>query len=190
MGAFAKLYVSNDGKGFAVHADEHHVFVLQVSGKKLWQFSREPVVTTPVDSLFVAADGNPYFTGRMGRTPARRDDGTPVPRPDLATFDTALLEPGHMLYLPPGVWHVARAVGHSIAISVSPGRVTALDLMTRAVQELFADHPEWRRDLLAPPGPAPEPGAVPAAVSTQLAARVAELQSAIADLDARRLHRL
>jgi hypothetical protein len=189
-GSFAKLYASNDGKGFAVHADKHHVFVLQVSGKKLWRFSRTPVVAAPTDGLFIARDGQPYWTSRLGREPALRDDGSPVPPPDVSTFDSALLEPGHMLYLPPGTWHVARAEGHSIAVSISPDRTTVLDLVTHVVQELFAARPEWRRDVLAPAGQAAPPGGVAPAVAEQLEARLGELRAAIDELDPRRLHRL
>jgi hypothetical protein len=189
-GAFAKLYASNDGKGFAVHADKHHVFVLQVSGKKLWRYSRAPVVDAPTDGLFIAGDGQPYWTSRAGREPALRDDGTPVPPPDVSTFDQALLEPGHLLYLPPGTWHVARAQGHSIAVSISPGRTTVLEHVTRLIHDVFAGHPEWRRDVLAPAGDAPQPGAVPRAVAEQLGARLGELKAAVDALDARRLHRL
>jgi hypothetical protein len=189
-GAFAKLYASSDGKGFAVHADKHHVFVMQVSGKKLWRFSRAPVVDAPTDGLFIAGDGQPYWTSRRDRDPALRDDGTPVPPPDVSTFAEALLEPGHLLYLPPGTWHVAKAQGHSLAVSVSPARTTVLDLVSRLIHELFAGRPEWRRDVLGPAGAAAEPGAVAGAVAAQLGARLGELKSVIDSLDARRLHRL
>jgi ribosomal protein L16 Arg81 hydroxylase len=189
-GAFAKLYASSHGKGFAVHADKHHVFVLQVSGKKLWRYSRTPVVADAMDGLFIGRDGQPYWTSRRDGDPALRDDGSLVPPPDLSTFDSALLEPGDMLYLPPGTWHVARAEGHSIAVSISPDRTTVLDLVTRVVHELFSSRPEWRRDVLAPAGQAPPPGAVAPAVAEQLEARLGELRAAIAGLDARRLYRL
>ncbi|HXI56070.1 MAG TPA: cupin domain-containing protein [Polyangia bacterium] len=190
--AFAKLYASNDGKGFMVHADGHHVFVLQISGKKLWRFSRTPVVASPTQGLFLRADGQPYWTDGENRHPACNDDGTPVPPPDAATFDSALLEPGHCLYLPPGTWHVARAVGHSIAVSISPKRATVTDLFLNAIGDLLADRPEWRRDLLAPPsGPqgAGSIDAVDASVAQVIDKRLAELRAALASLDPRYLQR-
>jgi hypothetical protein len=187
---FAKLYASNDGGGFAVHADRHHVFVLQVAGKKLWRFSPEPAVASPRDGLFMSAAGHPSWSNGDSGERARHDDGTPVDAPDEGALGNALLEPGHCLYLPPGTWHVARAQGHSIAVSVSPERATATDLVLAALRERLAERAEWRRDLFATPGEEPPPGGVPASISGGLAARLADLRDVVAGLDERHLHRL
>jgi hypothetical protein len=187
---FAKLYASNDGRGFAVHADKHHVFVFQIAGKKQWRFSRAPAAPAPRDGLFLGASGLPSWSNGHTAEQARLDDGTPIAAPELATFEDALLEPGHCLYLPPGTWHVARAVGHSIAVSVSPDCATPTDLFVGAIRELFANDLAWRQDLLQAPGDVPAAGAVPAAIASVLGARAAELRDAIAHLDERRLHRL
>jgi hypothetical protein len=187
---FAKLYASNDGRGFAVHADKHHVFVLQISGTKQWRFSRTPALPSPTEGLFLGSSGQPHWTGLDPNQNALRDDGTPVPPPDVAAFDTALLEPGHCLYLPPGTWHVARAIGHSIAVSISPERTTMMELFVRALHELFANRPEWRQDVIAPPDDFPPVGGIPASIARQLDARLVELRQSLANLDARRLHRL
>jgi hypothetical protein len=188
--AFAKLYASGDGRGFAVHADKHHVFVLQVSGKKQWRFSRAPVVAAPGEGLFIGASGQPHWTGIGTRQSALRDDGTPVPPPDVSQFDSALLEPGHLLYLPPGTWHVARAVGHSIAVSISPDRTTVMDLFIRAIQDQFASSADWRQEILAPPGEQAPAGAIPASVAKKLDGLLGELRASLANMDGRLLHRL
>jgi Cupin superfamily protein len=188
--AFAKLYASSDGRGFAVHADKHHVFVLQVLGKKHWRFSRTPVVSAPTEGLFIGPSGMPHWTG-MGNETALRDDGSPVPPPDVTQFDSALLEPGHLLYLPPGTWHVARAVGHSIAVSISPDRTTVMDVFIRAIQDRFSDRPAWREDLLAPPDEAAAPpGEIAPSVAKKLDALLADLRAAVSGMDPRVLHRL
>ncbi|HVR63231.1 MAG TPA: cupin domain-containing protein, partial [Polyangia bacterium] len=187
--AFAKLYASGDSRGFAVHADKHHVFVLQVAGKKHWRFSRAPVVSAPTEGLFIGQSGVPHWTG-MGQQAALRDDGTPVPPPDVTQFDSALLEPGHLLYLPPGTWHVARAVGHSIAVSISPDRTTVMDLFVRAIQDQVANRPAWREDILAPSGEADAPGGIPPSVEKKLAALLGELRASLDKMDARLLYRL
>jgi hypothetical protein len=187
---FAKLYASNDGGGFAIHADKHHVFVLQVAGEKLWRFSREPAVAAPFDGLFMGPDGQPAWSNGQNGERARHDDGAPVAAPDPASLEEALLEPGHLLYLPPGTWHVARAVGHSIAVSVSPERATVTDLVVAALREHLAERADWRRDLFAAPGEEPPPGGVPASISSVLGARLGELRDVLAGLDERRLHRL
>ncbi|HEX3697856.1 MAG TPA: cupin domain-containing protein [Polyangia bacterium] len=188
--AFAKLYASGDGRGFAVHADKHHVFVLQVSGKKQWRFSRAPVVAAPGEGLFIGASGQPHWTGIGTHQSALRDDGTPVPPPDVSQFDSALLEPGHLLYLPPGTWHVARAVGHSIAVSISPDRTTVMDLFIRAIQDQFANRADWRQDILAPLGEEAPAGAIPPSVASKLDGLLADLRASLANMDGRLLHRL
>jgi hypothetical protein len=187
---FAKLYASNDGGGFAVHADRHHVLVLQVAGKKRWRFSREPAVAAPHDGLFMNADGLPSWSNGQAGERARHDDGTPVDAPDEGALEEAVLEPGHCLYMPPGTWHVARAVGHSIAVSVSPERATVTDLVLAALREGLAARAAWRRDLFAPPDEAPPAGGVPASLADAVAARLDELRAAVAELDPRRVHRL
>jgi hypothetical protein len=189
---FAKLYASNDGGGFAVHADKHHVFVLQVSGKKRWRYSREPAVAAPFDGLFLRADGEPAWSNGQTGERARHDDGTPVAAPDVGALDEALLEPGHCLYMPPGTWHVARAVGHSIAVSVSPARAAATDLVLAALRERLLESAPWRRDLSVAPHEADTapPGAAPASIAATLDARLGELREAVAALDPRHLHRL
>jgi hypothetical protein len=185
---FAKLYASNDGGGFAVHADKHHVFVLQVAGKKLWRYSREPAVAAPRDGLFMSADGQPSWSNGASGEAARHDDGRPVAAPDVDALEVALLEPGHCLYMPPGTWHVARAEGHSIAVSVSPERATVADFVLAALRERLEEGASWRRDLFARPGEAP-PGGVPASIAAELGARLAELRDELAGFDERRLHR-
>jgi hypothetical protein len=187
---FAKLYASNDGGGFAVHADRHHVFVLQVSGKKLWRFSRAPAVAAPRDGLFMSASGHPSWSNGESGERACHDDGTTVDAPDVDALEGALLEPGHLLYMPPGTWHVARAQGHSMAVSVSPERATATDLVLAALRERLGERAEWRRDLFATPGEAAPAGGVPPSIASGLGARLAELRDAIGALDERHLHRL
>jgi Cupin superfamily protein len=187
--AFAKLYASNDGGGFSVHADKHHVFVLQLAGRKRWRYSRAPVVVAPMEGIFLDGEGRPCWTSGDRRQRARLDDGTLVEPPDAASFESVVLEPGHCLYLPPGTWHLANALGHSIAVSLSPERVTLGELLGRAVQELCAQNPEWRRDIFAPPDGASPAGTLPVAVERRLDAGLADLSAALARLDKRSLHR-
>ena len=186
---FAKLYASNDGGGFALHADKHHVFVLQVAGKKLWRYSREPAVAAPRDGLFMSANGQPSWSNGASGEAARHDDGRPVAAPDVDALEVALLEPGHGLYMPPGTWHVARAEGHSIAVSVSPERATVADFVLAALRERLEEGSSWRRDLFARPGETPPGGGVPASIAAELGARLADLRAELAGFDERRLHR-
>jgi len=163
---FAKLYASNDGGGFTIHADKHHVFVLQIAGKKHWRFSREPAVAAPLDGLFLDAQGHPAWSNGQSGERARHDNGTPVAAPRIESLNSALLEPGHCLYLPPGAWHVAKAVGHSIAVSVSPERAAVTDLVVAAIRQHLNQSAAWRRDLFAPPGQESQQGSVPKSLAS------------------------
>jgi ribosomal protein L16 Arg81 hydroxylase len=70
--------------GFDVHWDSHDVFILQVSGRKIWK-------------LWDATEKYPIKNSvELGRTPPTT---TPV-------WDSTLQD-GEMLYMPRGTWHVA-----------------------------------------------------------------------------------
>ncbi len=83
------LSYASDGGGVGPHFDSYDVFLIQVSGRRHWHIGRQGVATT----------------GEL------RDD---VPLKVLADFEPEqdfVLEPGDMLYLPPGWAHDGVAVG-------------------------------------------------------------------------------
>jgi 50S ribosomal protein L16 3-hydroxylase len=103
---------ASDGGGVGPHVDSYDVFLVQVSGRRRW---------------------------RVGRTarPRLRSD---VPLKMLADFEPQhewLLEPGDMLYLPPGWGHDGVAVGACLTASVgfrAPERMAlAADVAQRIV---------------------------------------------------------
>ncbi|WP_187300613.1 cupin domain-containing protein, partial [Mizugakiibacter sediminis] len=84
-----------DGGGVGAHVDQYDVFLLQGLGRRRWSISADP--RAPKDF---------------------RDD---VELKQLRTFAPThawLLEPGDMLYLPPGVPHDGVAVGPCMTLSV------------------------------------------------------------------------
>ena len=89
----AMLSYASDGGGVGPHIDSYDVFLLQVSGRRRWR------------------------AGRV-RRPRLRDD---VPLKMLAGFEPShewLLDPGDMLYLPPGWGHEGVAIGPCITCSI------------------------------------------------------------------------
>ena len=112
---FAKLYASPADAGFAIHFDQYHVMVAQLSGSKRWRFSPAPVVDAPIASGKLDASGAPVWCDPHDGMPIARDDGQLIDPPDLDKLEEAVLTEGDFLYLPPGSWHVARALGHSLA---------------------------------------------------------------------------
>ena len=148
---------ASDGGGVGPHFDSYDVFLLQAKGQRRWQIGRQKDLTL-------------------------RDD---VPLKILANFEpeqTFVLEPGDMLYLPPGYAHDGVAVGgdcmtYSIGFR-SPQRG---ELARELLQRLAEDAADEVGDALYRDAKQPAvstPGAMPAAL--QDFAREA-LQAALKD---------
>ena len=94
------LSYASDGGGVGPHVDSYDVFLLQVQGRRRWRIGRAPDKTLVPD----------------------------VPLKLLAHFEPEqewLLEPGDMLYLPPGWAHDGVAEGECLTASIgfrAPGR--------------------------------------------------------------------
>ncbi|MCE9661487.1 MAG: cupin domain-containing protein [Burkholderiales bacterium] len=105
------LSYASDGGGVGPHIDSYDVFLLQIAGQRRWR------------------------VGRVAR-PRLRDD---VPLKMLAGFVAAeewLLEPGDMLYLPPGWGHDGIAVGECITASIGFRAPAAAGLAADALQRI------------------------------------------------------
>jgi len=172
-------YWSPDGKGFALHLDDHPVFVLQVSGRKRWRYSKTPGLAQPLSTVSFPP-GVPFVRLPWGV----------VQRPDESGFAEAVLEPGDVLYLPQGTWHAAAAVGESLALTLAFDRATPLDLVQRAVGAFVAAHPELRHNLPGFPAGGVAPDAPPAELGEALASALASLQGLVAGLRVEDLYRL
>lgn len=110
------LSYATDGGGVGPHIDSYDVFLLQISGRRRWRIGR-------VRHALLVAD---------------------APLKILANFeaeDEWLLEPGDMLYLPPGWGHDGVAVGECMTASIgfrAPGR----DALAREVAQRLLDAAE------------------------------------------------
>jgi len=102
---------ASDGGGVGPHIDSYDVFLLQLAGRRHWRIGRV-------------------------RRPRLRED---VPLKMLAAFDATegwLLEPGDMLYLPPGWGHDGIAVGECLTASIGFRAPAAGGLAADALQRL------------------------------------------------------
>jgi 50S ribosomal protein L16 3-hydroxylase len=107
---------ASDGGGVGPHLDAYDVFLLQVQGRRRWRIGR------PRDDRFV--------------------EGAPLKL--LAHFEPDedwLLEPGDMLYLPPGWGHDGEAVGDdcmtcSVGFRAPSAHELAADLLGRLADEI------------------------------------------------------
>lgn len=124
------------GGSVGAHIDQYDVFLLQAQGRRHWQ---------------IDASANPP----LGFRP---DVELKLLREFHPTHDW-VLEPGDMLYLPPGVQHHGIAVDHCLTFSVGMRAPSAAELLGDFVDALAADASEdlrLRDPDLAPPKDANE----------------------------------
>ena len=148
---------ASDGGGVGPHVDSYDVFLLQTTGRRRWRVGRVP-------------------------DPRLRDD---VPLKMLTEFaPTAewLLDPGDMLYLPPGWGHDGVAVGECITASIGFRAPAAAELATALLERIADD----ARDRVAEPTRIDarrygDAGTAPVARSARIPARLAEFADAALD---------
>jgi lysine-specific demethylase/histidyl-hydroxylase NO66 len=115
-------------QGFPPHYDNHDVFVLQISGRKLWR-------------LWETAADTPYRGERFEHSGFQAEK---VSR-------EFILGPGDSAYIPRGLMHDAENVGDEPSLHVTVGLFTKkwADLMLEAVSEIALAEPDFRRSLPA-----------------------------------------
>ena len=186
---FGKLYASPDAAGFAMHMDAHHVFVLQLEGQKTWWYGDEPALPWTLSNGKVDPHGRAVLTGPRDGEPMLDELDRPIDPPAASSLQEVTLRPGDCLYLPPGTWHMTRARGSSVALSISPPRAPALHHLLDALEERLLRVPAWREDLVGMPADADDPTAVPASVRDVITRRLRDLGRTALALDARDLQR-
>lgn len=110
----AMFSFATSGGGVGAHVDSYDVFLLQVAGQRRWRIGPAP------------------------RRPILQED---MPLRILADFQPTaeyLLEPGDMLYLPPGYAHEGVAVGECLTCSIG-FRAPAAGELARRMLERIAD---------------------------------------------------
>jgi len=134
------------------HYDYYDVFLIQVSGKKRWQINTAPVA--PDNTL---AD---------------------IPLRIMADFSAEsewMLEPGDMLYLPPGVAHHGVALGESITYSVGYRALSENELLTSLLDDVVAHNPPHRYLQTAQQALQNNPGEIAPATLQQLRSVLARI---------------
>jgi 50S ribosomal protein L16 3-hydroxylase len=130
---------ATDGGGVGPHVDSYDVFLLQAWGRRRWRISRQrDLAVVPDAPLKLLAD--------------------------FRSEEEWILEPGDMLYLPPGVAHDGTAEGECLTYSIGFRAPTCQELLEPWLTD-FADHATVA-GRYADPGlrPARRPAALPAAM--------------------------
>ncbi len=145
-----------DGGSVGAHVDQYDVFLLQAQGKRRWR----------IDSK---ADPSTEF---------RDDAELRLLREFNLDYDW-LLEPGDMLYLPPGVPHHGVAEGDCLTFSIGMRAPAVSELIVDFAESLAEDLAEEVRYRDAGIGVASEAGEIDASAL----ARVREALTTLSDLD-------
>ena len=128
---------ATDGGGVGAHLDQYDVFLLQGLGQRHWSISTDP--RAPHDF---------------------RDD---VELKLLKRFEPAhawTLDPGDMLYLPPGVPHDGVGVGECMTFSIGMRAPASSELLVEFAEQIAASLPESQRYADPDPRAAAEPGEI------------------------------
>ncbi len=131
-------YLSPSNKGFGVHFDNHSVWILQLEGSKKWYYSDYPAITSPVTNV--------NYSLQM-QHPAIKMPWYVVSRPDMASMNEVVLEPGDVLYLPAGAWHYTVASSYSLSLTMAQVAVTAAQFITDIVKAHALKASKGRRCL-------------------------------------------
>jgi 50S ribosomal protein L16 3-hydroxylase len=143
---------AEDGGGVGPHTDQYDVFLLQGKGRRRW-------------SIDVRPDAPQDF----------RDD---VELKLLRHFDpthTWVLEPGDMLYLPPGIPHDGVAEGAGMTFSVGMRAPSEAELLLDLSEHIAEGLPETRRYTDPDLRPAPTPGEIDEAALNRLGNKLGPL---------------
>ncbi len=169
---------SKNKVGWAGHWDVYHVLVLQISGRKRWRYSREPLTPAPDLPPAITVPGE-----EIGVI-----DGRSVTRPRENELEQVVLNAGDFFYMPPGTWHEPTAEGHSCHLAIAIGQISILDLMLNAVRGHLISKLEWRVGTPAVTGDSRTSGDVPQELASLFAERLVALGRDLAAMDPRVVH--
>jgi len=166
-------YWSPPNMGFGLHYDDHAVFIFQLTGRKRWSYGQSPVVPEPRDNFVYSPDGAVELRTRGIEVVEPRDD----------QLESAVLEPGDILFLPGGTWHKTSAVGgesRSVTFRAFDGGVTHVVLQCLRT---WMDRVGGWRNPMPPVDPSENAdGEMPAAIHAVLAERLEMLKSFVGAL--------
>jgi len=140
-----RAYLSPDNAGYTPHFDDKTVLTLQVEGSKKWRVGKTPAVKYPLNN----AGRDPRGKYRYFRNEQNVASWERFSKPHFSKNSTTYkLHPGDILLVPAGVWHSAKADGHSLSIALTLNHVgmgsTREIIFTAIGRYLIADS-DWRR---------------------------------------------
>src|SRR5215470_11274457 len=171
---FASL--SSEGCGWPAHIDSPSALFIQCEGRKRFLISPSPVFPWPRGSALLSSDGVGEYSHDI--EPWEEIQGVA-----MGELTEIMLEPGDILYLPPGTAHVTEALSDfTLSFFLVFEHRNFLDLIRPVLERMLLSNPDWRH---LPPISAPgmKSGELPAEAKRFFADRLAELRQAIDALE-------
>jgi 50S ribosomal protein L16 3-hydroxylase len=130
------VYATPKGAGTRMHFDANVNFILQLSGSKRWILAPNTSVMNPTERFTMGAPEMPKALEKQFH------DVLPSEIPDDAI--EVLMEPGTVLFVPRGYWHMTLAEEDSLSLNFTFSQPTFADVFTKSMQELLLTSPDWR----------------------------------------------
>lgn len=118
-------FVAKPSKGLRWHWDKHHLFILQVLGRKKFLMARSQYFARPI----VPPEG--YDSWKKGMHPSLRGVmGRPIAASEIPSeYEEVVLDPGDAIFMPAGVWHCAESLEDSLHVGYAVKVPTLPELM-------------------------------------------------------------
>jgi ribosomal protein L16 Arg81 hydroxylase len=168
--------LSSQSYGWPAHFDAQGVVFIQCEGRKRFLISPSPVFPWPRASALLSNIGTGEYSCDI--EPWEEIEGV-----DMEDLTEIMLEPGDVLYLPPGTAHVTEALSDlTLSLFLVFENRNFLDLVRPVLERMLLSNPDWRH---LPPISAPglKSGELPAEAKGFFANRLAELREALDALE-------
>lgn len=174
--------LSPRSRGVSSHFDAEGLLIFQTAGRKRYFYSERPAVQWPRGKGFVFSDGRIRYTGTqtilkgIGEQDWEKVDGY-----DESKLIEVTLEPGDLLYWPPGTVHKTTAdeTEESVSLMLVFLGVNFQTLLDFALGRILTANPAWRH---LPVWVGDDHGQVPPAVASFFGERLDEVRTILNSL--------
>ncbi len=164
--------LSSQGYGWPVHFDGSSVLVIHCEGRKQYLISSSPVCAWPTATTFLSSNG-------AGEYSHETEPWEEIPSIDTGNLIEVVLEPGDILFMPPGTIHATEALSDiTLGLILEFDHINFFDLVRPVLERTLLCNPDWRHlPLISAPGQSS--AELPAEAKAFFADRLAELRAAL-----------
>lgn len=138
------VYASKAKLGLKPHFDPNDNYTIQLSGRKRWYYSDDASFHAPGHPSGTAfrsgKDLDRHILSTEGRHYVRNIHAISLP----SNWESVVLKPGSMLYVPRGFWHWTESLETSISLNISLFEGHWCSYLLPLVEQLVLKDPAWR----------------------------------------------